>query len=65
MLKNKFRTVFIKKNYKNQIDEINLLNNKGKIISSSNREDALLAASKKKYQLAILDDGLQQKKHKL
>ena len=61
LLKNKFRTVFIKKNYKNQIDEINLLNNKGKIISSSNREDALLAASKKKYQVAILDDGLQQK----
>ena len=61
LLKNKFRTVFIKKNYKNQIDEINLLNNKGKIISSSNREEALLAASKKKYQVAILDDGLQQK----
>lgn len=61
LLRNKFRTVFIKKNYKNQIDEINLLNNKGKIISSSNREDALLAASKKKYQVAILDDGLQQK----
>ena len=60
LLRNKFRTVFIKKNYKNQIDEINLLNNKGKIISSSNREDALLAASKK-YQVAILDDGLQQK----
>jgi len=61
LLKNKFRTVFIKKNYKNQIDEINLLNNKGKIISSSNRENALLAAIKKKYQVAILDDGLQQK----
>ena len=61
LLKKKFRTVFIKKDYKNQIDEINLLNNKGKIISSSNREDALLAASKKKYQVAILDDGLQQK----
>ena len=61
LLRNKFRTVFIKKNYKNQIDEINLLNNKGEIISSSNREDALLAASKKKYQVAILDDGLQQK----
>jgi tetraacyldisaccharide 4'-kinase len=61
LLKNKFRTVFIKKNYKNQIDEINLLNDKGKIITSNNREDALLAASKKKYQVAILDDGLQQK----
>ena len=61
LLRNKFRTVFIKKNYKNQIDEINLLKDKGKIISTSNREDALLAASKKKYQVAILDDGLQQK----
>ena len=61
LLRKKFRTVFIKKDYKNQIDEINLLNNKGKIISSSNREEALLAASKKKYQVAILDDGLQQK----
>ena len=61
LLRNKFRTVFIKKNYKNQKDEINLLNDKGKIISSSNREDALLAASKRKNQVAILDDGLQQK----
>ena len=61
LLRKKFRTVFIKKSYKNQIDEINLLNNKGKIISSSNREDALFTASKKKYQVAILDDGLQQK----
>ena len=61
LLRKKFRTVFIKKDYKNQIDEINLLNNKGKIISSSNREDALFTASKKKYQVAILDDGLQQK----
>ena len=34
LLRKKFRTVFIKKNYKNQIDEINLLNNKGKIIFS-------------------------------
>ena len=61
LLRKKFKTVFIKKHYKSQLDEINLLNNKGKIISSSNREEALLAASKKKYQVAILDDGLQQK----
>jgi len=61
LLRKKFKTVFIKKNYENQSDEINLLNNKGKIISSTNREDALLAASQKKYQVAILDDGLQQK----
>jgi len=61
LLKKRFKTVFIKKNYVNQSDEINLLNNKGKIISSTNREDALLNASKKNYQVAILDDGLQQK----
>ena len=61
LLKKKFRTVFIKKKYENQLDEINLLNNKGKVISSSSRENALLAAVNKKYQLAILDDGLQQK----
>ena len=61
LLKKKFKTVFIKKNYENQSDEINLLNNKGNIISSDDRESALLSAVKKKYQVAILDDGLQQK----
>ena len=61
LLNKKFKTIFIKKKYKNQLDEINLLRNKGKIISSDNRENALLTASKKKYEVAILDDGLQQK----
>tara|TARA_B100001996_G_C18619523_1_gene577086 strand:+ start:65 stop:988 length:924 start_codon:yes stop_codon:yes gene_type:complete len=61
LLNKKFKTIFIKKNYKNQLDEINLLKNKGKIISSDNRENALFNAVKKKYELAILDDGLQQK----
>jgi tetraacyldisaccharide 4'-kinase len=61
ILKKKFKTVFIKKNYENQLDEINLLNNKGKIISSNNRENALFTAIKKKYKVAILDDGLQQR----
>ena len=45
-LEKKFKTVFIKKNYENQLDEINLLNNKGKIISSTNRENALLDCCK-------------------
>ena len=61
LLKKKFKTVFIKKNYENQTDEINLLNDKGNIISSTSRKNALLTAVNKKYQLAILDDGLQQK----
>ena len=61
LLKKKFKTVFIKKNYENQLDEITLLSNSGKIISATSRESALLSAVNKKYQLAILDDGLQQK----
>ena len=61
LLRKKFKTVFIKKNYENQLDEINLLSNKGNIISASSRESALVSAVNKKYQLAILDDGLQQK----
>ena len=32
LLKKKFKTVFIKKNYENQLDEITLLSNTGKII---------------------------------
>ncbi|WP_435088012.1 tetraacyldisaccharide 4'-kinase [Candidatus Pelagibacter bacterium nBUS_29] len=61
LLCKKFKTVFIKKKYKNQLDEIDLLKNKGKIISSDNRRNALLTATKKNYEVAILDDGLQQK----
>tara|TARA_A100001015_G_C14699513_1_gene597696 strand:- start:23 stop:733 length:711 start_codon:yes stop_codon:yes gene_type:complete len=61
LLKKKFKTVFIKKNYINQLDEINLLKTKGELINKNSREEALYLASKKKYQLAILDDGLQQK----
>ena len=61
LLKDKYKTIFIKKNYSDQIDEINLLKSKGKIISSANREEAIKFALKKGYELAILDDGLQQK----
>ena len=48
LLCKKFKTVFIKKKYKNQLDEIDLLKNKGKIISSDSRGNALLTATKKK-----------------
>ena len=60
LLNSKFKTVFIKKKYSNQKDEFNLLKKRGKIISSKNRIDALKAAEKN-FDLAILDDGLQQK----
>ncbi len=61
ILKNKFRTVFIKKKYKDQIDEQKVLSKYGKLICLSFREIALKIAQTKKYQLAILDDGLQDK----
>ncbi len=60
LLRDKFKTVFIKKKYSNQKDEFNLLKRRGKIISSNNRIDALKTAEKN-FDLAILDDGLQQK----
>ena len=60
LLSAKFKTVFIKKKYSNQKDEYNLLKKRGKIISSENRIDALKNAEKN-FDLAILDDGLQQK----
>ncbi len=60
ILNKKFRTVFIKKNYANQQDEINLLKKKGKVISFKNRILSLSEAQKK-FNFAILDDGLQEK----
>ena len=60
LFKKRIKTVFIKKNYTDQLDEINLLKTKGEMISKDSREEALYLASKK-YELAILDDGLQQK----
>ena len=60
LLSTKFKTVFIKKKYPNQKDEYNLLKKRGKIISSEDRIDALKNAEKN-FELAILDDGLQQK----
>ena len=61
ILKKKFKTVFIKKNYINQKDEINLLKKNGDIITTNSRINSLELAEKKKYDFAILDDGLQQK----
>ena len=61
LLKNKFKTVFIKKYYHDQKDEINLLKKNGKVISKSNRLSSLDFAEQKNFEIAILDDGLQQK----
>ena len=61
LLNDKIKTIFIKKNYPDQLDEVNLLKTHGKVIANNSRNDALNLASKKKYKLAIFDDGLQQK----
>ncbi len=60
LLSIKHKTVFIKKKYSNQKDEYNLLKSRGKTINVRNRINALKIAEKK-FDLAILDDGLQQK----
>ncbi len=64
ILKNKFKIVFIKKKYTNQHDEQSLLKNSGKLICTQSRSIGLKKAIRKKYDLAILDDGLQDKKIK-
>ena len=61
IIKKRFKYVFIKKDYANQIDEINLLKKNGSVISRKERIHSLQVAEKKKFQIALLDDGLQQK----
>tara|TARA_B100002051_G_scaffold255947_1_gene272033 strand:+ start:279 stop:1199 length:921 start_codon:yes stop_codon:yes gene_type:complete len=63
ILKKKYKTVFIKKNYHDQIDEQKILKQNGNLICKNSRSEALETASKK-YQIAILDDGLQDKSFK-
>jgi len=55
-----FNPVIIKKNYDDQIDEIRLIKDKTKnIIVKKSRIAAIKLAFKKKYDVAILDDGIQ------
>ena len=61
ILKKKYKTVFIKKKYSNQIDEQNILKSYGNLICREHRDNALKIATKQKYDVAILDDGLQDK----
>ena len=55
------KSCFIKKNHKNQFDEIRLLKKFGKIFIEKDRIKALNNAISEKYQVAIFDDGLQDK----
>ena len=55
------KSCLIKKYYKNQIDEQKLLGNYGKLFVSQKRVEALNQAENQNYEIAILDDGLQDK----
>ena len=55
----KIKTCFVKKFYKNQADEQKLLEKKGKLFLGKTRYKALQRAEEENYQIAILDDGLQ------
>ena len=61
ILKKKYKTVFIKKYYPNHFDEREILQSNGNLITNRLREIALKIAVFKKYQIAIIDDGLQNK----
>ena len=55
------KSCFVKKYYKNQIDEQKILRNSGKLFLTSKRTDAIQEAENQKYDIAIFDDGLQDK----
>jgi len=61
ILKNNYKTTFIKKKYTNQYDEQNLLRSNGNLICSKSRASGLKSAQNQNYNLAIMDDGLQEK----
>ena len=57
--KKNIKSCFIKKFYKNQIDEQEILKSRGKLFTSYSRKYAINQAEKEGYEFAILDDGLQ------
>ena len=59
--KKQFKVCFIKKFYKNQVDEVRLLEKHGKVFIKKKRTNALMQAINEKYDIAIFDDGLQDK----
>ena len=62
LLQKKNKIVFIKKKYSDQYDEQKLLSLNGKLICEKSRIIALEKAQKQGFEIAILDDGLQDKK---
>ena len=61
-LKKKFKTAIIKKGYSQHKDEKRLLEKNNKVFFDTNRQISLLKAIKDRFELAVFDDGLQDKK---
>ena len=59
LMKNNIKSCFVKKFYKDQFDEQKILENHGKLFLSKRRVDAIKKAESENYDIAILDDGLQ------
>ena len=57
--KKNIKTCFVKKFYSNQQDEQILLKNHGQLFLSNKRSNAIKDAEDKGFEIAILDDGLQ------
>jgi len=57
--KKNIKTCFVKKFYIDQYDEQKLLEKKGKLFLAKTRFEAIQKAEKGNYEIAILDDGLQ------
>jgi tetraacyldisaccharide 4'-kinase len=57
-----YKTAFIKKNYYDQIDEQKLLSSNGQLLCEKNRIDAVKQAINQNVDIAIFDDGLQDKR---
>ena len=59
LLKDIKKPIVIKKDYKNQNDEIELLRKYSKVITCDNRNEGIEKAINKNFDLVILDDGFQ------
>ena len=57
--KKNIKSCFIKKFYKDQLDEQKILKKRGQVFSSKSRIDSIKQAEHENYEVAIIDDGLQ------
>ena len=57
--KKNIRSCFIKKFYKDQLDEQKILKKRGQVFSSKVRVNSIKQAEHENYEVAIIDDGLQ------